>query len=146
MFFFCSKQHNNQEGEHQRERPPMPDKPTRPKQDLSKRSSIQSENAAPTAMPSISIDWDFYAQFLKDVNMSDDEKLEFLQALVSIVIGFVDLGFNVHPAQLATKDADAKKQTCESIKDTAPSLALDMLNSMHANKKSEKCIETARSE
>lgn len=96
--------------------------------------------------PSITIDWDFYAQFLKDVEMSDDEKLEFLQALVSIVIGFVDLGFNVHPAQLATKDAIAKKPTCESIADTAPRLSVDMLNSMHANKESEKCAETARSE
>lgn len=124
----------------------MPDKPTRPKQDQSKQSSIHPEIAASTPMPSISIDWDFYAQFLKDVNMSDDEKLEFLQALVSIVIGFVDLGFNVHPAQLATKDAVAKNQTCESIADTAPRLAVDMLNSMHANEKSEKCIETARSE
>lgn len=146
MFFFCSNEYNNQEGEHQTERPPMPDKPTRPKQDQSKQSTILPENAASTPMPSISIDWDFYAEFLKDVNMSDDERLEFLQALVSIVIGFVDLGFNVHPAQLATKDAIEKKQTCESIVDTAPSSAPDVLNSVHANKESEKCIETARSE
>jgi len=124
----------------------MPDKFTRPKHDQPERSSIKPENAASTPMPSISIDWDFYAEFLKDVNMSDDEKLEFLQALVSIVIGFVDLGFNIHPAQLATKDAVAKNQTCESIADTAPRFAVDMLNSMHANEKSEKCIETARSE
>ena len=54
--------------------------------------------------PSISIDWDYYAQFLKDVDLSDEEKYEFLQTLLSILIGFVDLGFNVHPAQLAIKE------------------------------------------
>ncbi|XAT60664.1 hypothetical protein GN278_07480 [Rhodobacteraceae bacterium Araon29] len=95
--------------------------------------------------PSITIDWDFYAQFLEDVDMSDDETLEFLQALVSIVIGFVDLGFNVHPAQLATKDAFAKNQTCGSIADRTPNLPLDVLGSHHANHTSKNDATTARS-
>lgn len=78
--------------------------------------------------------------------MSDDEKLEFLEALVSIVIGFVDLGFNVHPAQLATKDAASKNQTCGLIADRTPNLPLDVLGSEHANHTSKNDATTARSE
>ena len=43
-----------------------------------------------------------YEPLLADLSISDAEKRELLEALWSIVIAFVDLGFNVHPLQLVS--------------------------------------------
>jgi len=49
--------------------------------------------------PIITLDYDAYAHYLEDSNLTEDQKREFLQALWSIICDFVALGFNVHPAQ-----------------------------------------------
>jgi len=55
-----------------------------------------------TEPPTLTIDWELYGQHLEDSDMSDAEKRKFIEALWSIVVSFVDLGFGVHPAQLVT--------------------------------------------
>jgi len=47
------------------------------------------------------VDFERYAPLLKDADISDDQKRELLQALWSVIIGFVDLGFEVVPASSA---------------------------------------------
>ena len=66
----------------------------------------QSSDDAPS-FPALSIDWDLYGQYLEDSAMTDDEKLEFIGVLWSIVVSFVDLGLGIHPAQLATKASES---------------------------------------
>lgn len=65
----------------------------------------QSSDDAPTFL-ALSIDWDLYGQYLEDSDMTDNEKLEFITVLWSIVVSFVDLGLGIHPAQLATKASE----------------------------------------
>lgn len=65
-----------------------------------------TENAPPefnpeTAPPSLTIDWDAYLPFFEDEDISEADKHELIEALWSIVINFVDLGFGVHPIQQA---------------------------------------------
>ncbi|WP_152612206.1 hypothetical protein [Leisingera sp. ANG-S5] len=51
------------------------------------------------AKPSLEIDTAKYQAYLDDPSLSDAQKDEIMQALWSIIVAFVDLGFGVHPAQ-----------------------------------------------
>ncbi|MCB9958711.1 MAG: hypothetical protein H6843_08925 [Rhodospirillaceae bacterium] len=51
------------------------------------------------ARPIMTIDLEKYQSLLDDPRLSDEHKEEFLEALWSIVVAFVELGFGVHPLQ-----------------------------------------------
>jgi len=52
----------------------------------------------------LTIDYDLYAQYLEDSDLSEDQKREFIETLWSVIVSFVDLGFGVHPLQQAASD------------------------------------------
>ncbi len=64
-------------------------------------TDIPPEFNPETAPPSLTIDWDAYLPLFEDETISDDDKRELIDALWSIVVSFVDLGFGVHPVQQA---------------------------------------------
>jgi hypothetical protein len=51
------------------------------------------------AKPSLEIDTAKYQAYLDDPSLTDAQKEEIMQALWSIIVAFVDLGFGVHPVQ-----------------------------------------------
>lgn len=56
--------------------------------------------------PSLSIDWEVYAAMLEESDMPLDQQKELIETLWSIVVMFVDLGFDLHPtAQICGEDA-----------------------------------------
>lgn len=61
----------------------------------------QTEEAPNTGLPSLSVDWELYADSLEDSDLTDDQKKEFIETLWNLVVAFVDLGFGVHPLQQA---------------------------------------------
>ncbi|MBT8154034.1 hypothetical protein KMP13_09000 [Epibacterium ulvae] len=64
-------------------------------------SDIPPELNPETAPPRLSIDWDAYMPFFEDEGITDAQKREMIEALWSIMVSFVDLGFGVHPIQQA---------------------------------------------
>ena len=52
---------------------------------------------------SVEVDYERYAHFLEDTQLSDEEKITYLQTLWKIICEFVALGFEVHPLQQAQK-------------------------------------------
>lgn len=52
-----------------------------------------------SARPIVTLDVAKYQAYLDDPNLSEEQKEEFLQAIWSIMVSFVDLGFGVHPLQ-----------------------------------------------
>lgn len=71
---------------------------------MTKNDKAISEPANPIARNpvqpmALTIDWELYKTYLKDCDWSEDKKQEFLETLWSVVVGFVDLGFCVHPLQ-----------------------------------------------
>lgn len=93
--------------------------------DLMKRFS-NAANEAPEGHV-VRIDVEKYQHMLDDSGMSDAQKRETLEALWSLIVVFVDLGFGVHPVQKAygqvTKELDPHGQTDShetSPKDTDP--------------------------
>ena len=59
------------------------------------QSPAPSSASGPAA---ITVDYEAYAHFLDGSELSEDQKQALLQSLWNIVVGFVSLGFDVHPA------------------------------------------------
>ena len=53
----------------------------------------------PTPKRRVSIDTEKYARYLDDADLTEDEKRQFLEALWTIIVCFVDLGFTVESAE-----------------------------------------------
>ena len=74
-----------------------------PKQKNAKRQKDEAMTDIPpefnpeTAPPRLSIDWDAYLPFLENEDISEEQKRELIEALWSIMVSFVDLGFGIHP-------------------------------------------------
>lgn len=61
--------------------------------------------------PSLSVDWEVYAAMLKDSDMPLDQQQELIETLWSIVLMFVDLGYDLHPIpQTCGEDEEALNQ------------------------------------
>ncbi len=53
----------------------------------------------PPAKRVLSIDLDRYQSYLDDANVSESDKRLFIEALWTVVVSFVDLGFGVEPLE-----------------------------------------------
>ena len=58
-----------------------------------------SKTFAASAQRVLTVDVERYQSYLDGMDVSDERKEEFLRAMFSIVMTFVDLGFSVHPLQ-----------------------------------------------
>ena len=68
--------------------------------------SSQQDNLPPR--PSLSVDWELYAAMLEDSDMPLDQQKELIETLWSIVVMFVDLGFDLKPvAQICGEGQEA---------------------------------------
>ncbi|WP_299639278.1 hypothetical protein [uncultured Ruegeria sp.] len=52
----------------------------------------------------LEVDVDKYEECLDKTDLSDQEKSEFLSALWTVLLAFVDLGYGIHPTQSATDE------------------------------------------
>lgn len=71
---------------------------------------FESSNTRPSLSidwePSLSIDWEVYAALLEDSDMTMAQQRELIETLWSIVVMFVDLGFDLNPiSQICGEDA-----------------------------------------
>ena len=48
-----------------------------------------------TQPPQLSIDWELYGQYLENSDLDDEQKKELIETLWSLVITFVDFGFDI---------------------------------------------------
>ena len=70
-------------------------------------ASTSNSNAHSTALKptdhanykALTIDYALYDEFLKDPDLSEDQRREFLDILWNIIVNFVDIGFGIHPLQ-----------------------------------------------
>jgi hypothetical protein len=80
----------------------------------------KKDNTSPTASPTLTIDWEFYARFLEETDASDIEKQELLEALWSVVCTFVDLGFGIEPVQQAIESRKLEQLIADRRRIAAP--------------------------
>lgn len=77
--------------------------------------SSQEEDVL-THRPSLSVDWELYAAMLEDSDMPLEQQKELIETLWSIVVSFVDLGFDLHSVQQICGQSD------DPLSDTPPDL------------------------
>ena len=70
--------------------------------------------------PVITVDYEKYAHFLESCDASEEQKREFIEMLWRIIVGFVDLGFGVHPAQQAQKSCGKPEKMAPKTPSTVP--------------------------
>ena len=74
----------------------------------------QPDSISKNGLPALSIDWELYGQYLDDSDLSEAGKRACIQALWSIMVGFVDMGFRLAPVPdvceriLSTNTTDGK--------------------------------------
>lgn len=79
-----------------------------------------------SARPIVTVDVEKYQTWMDDPDLSEEQKAEFLQALWSIVVTFVELGFGVHPLQeVCGKDFENCSQRPKEAFDRVKSDELD---------------------
>lgn len=85
----------------------------------------------------LTLDVSLYEKHLADSDMTQEQKQEFLEALWTIIVGFVDLGFGIHPLQQACKakgGSDILDEACGSFPKTCGNDRSDLLSSNDRNK------------
>jgi hypothetical protein len=63
--------------------------------------NTDSNNADSSNLLSLSFDVEAYMQYVQEFDLTDAQSREVLSALWSCMVGFVDLGFRIHPVQQA---------------------------------------------
>jgi hypothetical protein len=96
----CGFAHNSDKIKVGIEKYPSPQKEMRMKNyfNNSGRGDVLDSGAS-HPKPSLTVDVEKYQAYLDGSDMTEAQKEEFLQALWSIIVSFVELGFGVHPLQ-----------------------------------------------
>lgn len=76
--------------------------------------------------PSLTIDLEYYQQYLEDSTLTDAQKQELLETLWQIICECVRMGYGIHPLQHIQQENDTKTLAHPDRKDT-PALP-DMLS------------------
>ena len=96
------------------------------------------EASAASAERVLRVDVEEFQHHLDGANLTDEEKRQYLEAVWSIIVSFVDLGFGVHPVQ----------QACGQLASAASSAAApepDAVDSkdQHLNEQFEAAVQAA---
>lgn len=79
--------------------------------------------------PALEIDLDVYMPIFDDESISDEDKRKLLEALWSVIVSFVQLGWGVHPVQQARASRQPSQDACgQAGRSTGPfSVASDFM-------------------
>lgn len=94
---------------------------------MTERPNEPSGQNALSEKPAVTIDWRLYAEHLDDSDLTDDQKREFIETLWSIVLGFIDLGYNIHPLQQVDAQP-ANHDACDQNDEIRSIIASGMVN------------------
>lgn len=83
-----------------------PTTPPHPPQEGNETQSLRIVDR--TGEPVLALDADAYRQYVEDFDLSEDQENELLQAIWTIIVQFVDLGFGIESVQQVLED---KKHT-----------------------------------
>ncbi len=57
-----------------------------------------------TVRPALKLDVERYEKMLNDCDLTEEQRQEFLETIWTIIVGFVDLGYDIHPLQQASSE------------------------------------------
>lgn len=72
-------------------------------------SATDTENHLKPLVPALRFDWTDWLPYLEDQDVTDEQKRALIETLWSIVVGFVDLGWQINPhAEIYGSEIDLK--------------------------------------
>ena len=89
---------------------------------------VPPTNSPPNPQTTIHFDWQEWLPYIEDADLTDAQKQEMIETLWSIVLAFVDLGWEV---------GAAPKETCVQVPDLKAALATAVLHSTDTNQEQE---------
>jgi hypothetical protein len=75
-------------------------------------NSVDSHSSSRVAL---TFDPEEYLHFLEESDWTEPQKREFIEALWTIVVGFVDMGFHIHPVQQALDETKTLEPDSPSV-------------------------------
>ncbi|MGI9508075.1 MAG: hypothetical protein ACR2QJ_01845 [Geminicoccaceae bacterium] len=81
----------------------------------------QPDSTSRSGFPALSIDWELYGSYLDDSDLSDADKRACIEALWSMMVSFVDMGFRLAPVPDICEEIPSTKTS--DGKDTARPLS-----------------------
>lgn len=60
---------------------------------------VEARNSNQLGRKRLEIDLERYQIYIDDIDLSDEQKADFMNALWTVIVAFVDLGYGVHPVQ-----------------------------------------------
>ena len=93
----------------------------------------QAHEREPTHSPVLTLDLEKYLGGLKDWDISEDQKTEFIYTLWNILRNFAEIGFEIHPAQQAQKQSVEPTRKTPEIPDLSTICADYVLSSSPDN-------------
>lgn len=108
-------------------------------------TETQDARVAPldTSPPSLTLDWAKYGAMLDEWDGSDEQKQELIATLWSIVVSFVDLGFEVTSPDALSCGEDARMDE-ESLLDVVSSTQNQPKTAQHQEPRCPSSAEAAR--
>lgn len=76
------------------------------------------ETELSASKPSFGIDVDYYQGIIDDPDIPEERKRELIEVIGAIVMNFIDMGFGVHPVQLARLEKDQQQTPQENKEKT----------------------------
>lgn len=101
-----------------------------PKQAL-ETAAMKRLTRSSTTRPVVEFDYTRYAEMLEETEMADDDKRALIEALWSVITGFVEMGFGVHPVQQAMEESAYSSVSCGKLSINA---GADSPRSLHSTK------------
>lgn len=111
-----------------------------PEKSKEKRTSdIGAVGGEHRARPSLTIDYALYEKHLDACDLTEEQKQEFLDTLWSVIVGFVDLGYGVHPLQqvmtdVCGQDVDLSGFMASDVVSSAKSIPTDEFEAVASRK------------
>lgn len=99
-----------------------------PKQAL-ETAAMKKLARSSTERPIVEFDYTRYAEMLGDTELADDDKRALIEALWSVITGFVEMGFGVHPVQQAMEESANSSVSCGKLRDCSGTDSTDSLHS-----------------
>lgn len=89
---------------------------------------MTDETQKPATAKTLEIDYAMYDEYLADADISDEERRAVLEALWSIIVSFVDLGWEVHPvSETCGKSAESDDHRPQQSADVISSKAISKI-------------------
>lgn len=74
-----------------------------------------THESQPPSRPALTFDPQEFCHYLADSDWTQEQKVEFIEALWQIVVSFVDLGFDLHPVQRVIDTSSILEMSCEEV-------------------------------